>query len=226
MKLPNLYTLIIAMTALSSSGITYAADIPLYPTGPSQDSAFVRFINGTDINLSVAAGETKAKISLNANEPASKYYPVASKVKITGEFSNGKVSSPISLNVKPSEFATVVALANGSNLKQVIIKEQPDDFNALKSSLALYNLSSAGCTSAGLLVVDRSVSLFEKVQSGTLQRRLINPINLSVQLTCNAKPTGKVLDLGLLQAGQRYSIFAVPTTDSPRIFFATDTIAR
>jgi hypothetical protein len=226
MKPPNLYTLIIAMTALSSSGITYAADIPLYPTGPSQDSAFVRFINGTDINLSVAAGETKAKISLNANEPASKYYPVASKVKITGEFSNGKVSSPISLNVKPSEFATVVSLANGSNLKQVIVKEQPDDFNALKSSLALYNLSSAGCTSAGLLVVDRSVSLFEKVQSGTLQRRLINPINLSVQLTCNAKPTGKVLDLGLLQAGQRYSIFAVPTTDSPRIFFATDTIAR
>ena len=226
MKPPNLYTLIIAMTALSSSGITYAADIPLYPTGPSQDSAFVRFINGTDINLSVAAGETKAKISLNANEPASKYYPVASKVKITGEFSNGKVSSPISLNVKPSEFATVVALANGSNLKQVIVKEQPDDFNALKSSLALYNLSSAGCTSAGLLVVDRSVSLFEKVQSGTLQRRLINPINLSVQLTCNAKPIGKALDLGLLQAGQRYSIFAVPTADSPRIFFASDTIAR
>ena len=226
MKLPNLYTLIIAMTALSSSGITYAADIPLYPTGPSQDSAFVRFINGTDINLSVAAGETKAKISLNANEPASKYYPVASKVKITGEFSNGKVSSPISLNVKPSEFATVVSLANGSNLKQVIVKEQPDDFNALKSSLALYNLSSAGCTSAGLLVVDRSVSLFEKVQSGTLQRRLINPVSLSVQLTCNTKPTGKVLDLGLLQAGQRYSIFAVPTADSPRIFFATDTIAR
>jgi len=120
MKLPNLYTLIIAMTALSSSGITYAADIPLYPTGPSQDSAFVRFINGTDINLSVAAGETKAKISLNANEPASKYYPVASKVKITGEFSNGKVSSPISLNVKPSEFATVVALPNLSPLWRYI----------------------------------------------------------------------------------------------------------
>ena len=226
MKLPNIFTLIIGITASIFSYNTYAADIPLYPTGPSQDSAFVRFINGTDTNLSVAAGETKAKIALNVNEPASKYYPVGSKAKITGEFSSGKVSSPISLNVKPSEFATVVALANGSNLKQVIVKEQPDDFNALKSSLALYNLSSAGCTSAGLLVVDRSVSLFEKVQSRTLQRRLINPVSLSVQLTCNTKPTGKVLDLGLLQAGQRYSIFAVPTTDSPRIFFATDTIAR
>jgi len=226
MKSPNICSLIIAISALSFSFPTYAADIALYPTGPSQDSAFVRFINGTDTNLSVAAGETKAKIALNVNEPASKYYPVGSKAKITGEFSSGKVSSPISLNVKPSEFATVVALANGSNLKQVIVKEQPDDFNALKSSLALYNLSSAGCTSAGLLVVDRSVSLFEKVQSGTLQRRLINPVSLSVQLTCNTKPTGKVLDLGLLQAGQRYSIFAVPTTDSPRIFFATDTIAR
>jgi len=226
MKLTTLSTLAIAITTLSLCCITQAADIPLYPTGPSQDSAFVRFINGTDTNLSVVAGETKAKVSLNVNDPASKYYPVASKVKITGEFSDGKVSSPIALNVKPGEFATVVALANGSNLKQAIVKEQPDDFNALKSSLALYNLSSTGCASAGLLVVDRSVSLFEKVQSGTLQRRLINPVSLSVQLTCNAKPIGKALDLGLLQAGQRYSIFAVPAMDSARIFFATDTITR
>ena len=75
MKSPNICSLIIAMSALSFSFTTYAADIPLYPTGPSQDSAFVRFINGTDTNLSVVAGETKAKISLNANEPASKYYP-------------------------------------------------------------------------------------------------------------------------------------------------------
>jgi len=211
---------------LSISGIAHTADIPLYASGPSEDSAFVRFINGADINLSVVAGDTKAKIALNVNEPASKYYPVGSKAKITGEFSDGKVISPISLNVKPSEFATVVALANGSNLKQVIVKEQPDDFNALKSSVALYNVSSAGCASAGLLVVDRAVSLFEKVKVGTLQRRLINPVSLSVQLTCNAKPIGKVLDLGLLQAGQRYSVFAVPALDSSRIFFATDTVAR
>jgi hypothetical protein len=211
---------------LSISGIAHAADIPLYASGPSEDSAFVRFINGTDINLSVVAGDTKAKIALNVNEPASKYYPVGSKAKITGEFSDGKVISPISLNVKPSEFATVVALAYGSNLKQVIVKEQPDDFNALKSSVALYNVSSAGCASAGLLVVDRAVSLFEKVKAGTLQRRLINPVSLSVQLTCNATPIGKVLDLGLLQAGQRYSVFAVPALDSSRIFFATDTVAR
>lgn len=226
MKLNKIYAYVIAVTTSSVGCLTHAADINLYPTGPSQDSAFVRFINGTDTSLSVTAGGSKAKVVLDANQPASKYYPVNTKGSITGEFSDGKVSSPISLNVKPSEFATVVALANGSNLKQVIVKEQPDDFNALKSSLALYNLSSAGCTSAGLLVVDRSVSLFEKVQSGTLQRRLINPVSLSVQLTCNTKPTGKVLDLGLLQAGQRYSIFAVPTADSPRIFFATDTIAR
>ncbi|MEI6146939.1 MAG: alginate O-acetyltransferase AlgF [Methylococcales bacterium] len=226
MNLTKTYAFLITLVASSVGCLAHAADIALYPTGPSQDSAFVRFINGMDENLSVVAGETKAKIALSVNEPASKYYPVGSKAKITGEFSNGKVSSPISLTVKPSEFATVVALANGSNLKQVIVKEQPDDFNALKSSLALYNLSFAGCPSAGLLVVDRAVSLFEKVKDGTLQRRLINPVSLSVQLTCNAKPVGKVLDLGPLQAGQRYSVFAVPAKDSPRIFFAVDTIAR
>jgi hypothetical protein len=222
------FTLQFLLPAVISSiaCLAHAAEIPLYASGPSEDSAFVRFINGTDTNLSIVAGETKAKIALKVNEPASKYYPVGSKAKITGEFSDGKVSSPISLTVKPSEFATVVALASGSNLKQVIVKEQPDDFNALKSSVALYNLSSASCASAGLLVVDRAISLFEKVKVGTLQRRLINPVSLSVQLTCNAKPVGKVLELGLLQAGQRYSVFAVPASDSPQIFFARDIIAR
>lgn len=226
MNLIKIYTFIIAIMTSSLCFTAQASDIPLYPTGPSQDSAFIRFINGTGKNLTVTAGGSKAKIALEVNKPVSPYYPVASKEKITGEFNDGTLTSSISLYVKAGEFTTAVAFTNGGTMKQVIFKEEPNDFNALKSSLAFYNQSSGECTQAGLVVTDRDVPLFEKVLSGTLKRRLINPVNISVKLICNGKSTGKILALGELQAGQRYSIFAVPDANNIRIFFATDTIAR
>jgi hypothetical protein len=226
MKLHTILKIAKALAICSFSTLTYAADIPLYPTGPSQDSAFVRFINGTDRNLTLAAGGSKSKIALDLSQPISQYYSVASKGSITGEFVGGKLSSSISLNIRPSEFASVVALSSDTGLKQVIIKEQPKDFNGLKSSLALYNLGPHGCGQAGLVVVDRAIAIFEKVQSDTVQRRLLNPITLSVQLTCNGKLKGNVLNLGSLEAGERYSIFAVPDLQGVRIFHSTDAIAR
>ena len=97
MKLHQIIFLLIAISGLSFGYVTNAADIPLYPTGPSQDSAFVRFINGTDTNLSVTAGGSKAKVALDTQQPASQYYPVASKGSITGEFSDSQASNPICL---------------------------------------------------------------------------------------------------------------------------------
>lgn len=226
MKLHTIVSALIATTASSFGGLSLSAEIALYPTGPSQDSAFVRFINGTDANLSLTAGGSKAKIALDASQPASQFYPVPSKGKITGEFSNSQTNSPISLAVKPGEFATVIALSNGDKLKQIVIKEQPSDFNSLKASLALFNVAPSSCSQAGLVVVDRSVSIVEKVATGTTQRRLLNPVNLTVQLSCNGKATGNVLKLDNLKAGERYSIFAVQNLDGVRIFFAIDTVAR
>jgi hypothetical protein len=216
----------IAIFSFSFGGASLSAEIALYPTGPSQDSAFIRFVNGTDANLSLTAGGSKAKIALDTSQPSSQFYPVPSKGNITGEFSNSQTNSGISLTVKPGEFATVIALSNGNKLKQVVIKEQPSDFNSLKSSLGLFNAASSSCNQAGLVVVDRSVSIFEKVVNGTTQRRLLNPVSLTVQLTCGGKTTGNVLKLDNLKAGERYSIFAVPATDGTRIFFATDAVAR
>ena len=226
MKLDTIFTALIATFIASFGGLAFSAAIALYPTGPSQDSAFVRFINGTDGNLSLTAGGSKAKIALDTNQPASQYYPVPSKGNITGEFSNSQANSAISLAVKPGEFATVIALSNGNKLKQIIIKEQPSDFNSLKSSLALFNAATSSCSQAGLIAVDRSISIFEKVANGTAKRRLLNPVSLTVQLSCNGKSTGNLLKLDDLKAGDRYSIFAVPATDGARIFFATDAVAR
>lgn len=212
--------------ALASVGLTVqAADIPLYETGPGQDAAFVRFVNARSGPLEVSAAGSKARSRLDVAAPASAFFSVNAGAKVKGAFLADSQRSEIALTVKPGEFATVVALPGAGAITQTVLREQPDDFNALKASLALYNLDPQ-CTSASLGVVGRSAMLFEAVPSGTLQRRALNPVSLTVQLLCGGKPTATPLALGALQAGQRYSVFVVAAANAPRLFLAADSLAR
>jgi hypothetical protein len=226
MKFNNLNLILGTILVFNFSALTFGADIPLYPTGPSQDSAFVRFVNGSDTNISITSGGSKAKVNLDNTNPSTPFYPVATKKSITGAFSNGKINSPIAVNIKPGEFISVFAFNNSGALSQIILKEQPSDFNSLKTSLALYNLIPSGCKEAGLIVKDRDITLFEKVQTASIKRRLLNPVSIDVQLTCNGKPKSNVLKLENLQAGLRYSVFAILGDQGNKIFITTDSIAR
>ena len=207
------------------SAVSNAADIPLYPTGPSADSSFVRFINGTDAALELTAAGSQAKVQLNAKTPATVFYPVRAKSDIKGQFTQAQSKSAIATTVKAGEFVSVIALADGAMFKHVTIGEEPDDFNALKVSLAFYNVS-AKCASASLQVVGRNVMLFEKLGLNGLTRRMINPVKISVQLLCGEQAVGAPLELGELTAGERYSVFAVPAAGATRIFIASDAVAR
>jgi len=207
------------------SALSSAADIPLYPTGPSADSSFVRFINGTDATLELTAAGSQAKVQLDAKTPATVFYPVRAKSDIKGQFTQAQSKSAIATSVKAGEFVSVIALTDGTTFKHVAIGEEPDDFNALKVSLAFYNVSTT-CANAGLQVVGRDVMLFEKLGVNALTRRMINPVKISVQLLCGQQATGSPLELGELIAGERYSVFAVPTVGTTRIFIASDAVAR
>jgi hypothetical protein len=212
-------------TGLLLSALSYAVDIPLYPTGPSADSSFVRFINGTDAALELSAAGSKAKVLLDTKTPTTVFYPVRAKSDIKGQFVQGQSKSDISTSVKAGEFVSVIALPDGERLKHFAIGEEPDDFNALKVSLAFYNVSSA-CANAALQVVGRDVKLFEKIGVNALTRRMINPVKISVQLLCAEQATGAPLELGELIAGERYSVFAVPIATTSRIFIVSDAVAR
>lgn len=215
----------LVLSGLMFGALSHAADIPLYPTGPSADSSFVRFINGTDASLELTAAGSKAKVQLDAKTPNTAFYPVRAKSDIKGQFTQVQNKSDISTSVKAGEFVSVIALVDGAKLKHLTIGEEPEDFNALKVSLAFYNVSTT-CANAGLQVVGRDVMLFEKLGVNALTRRLINPVKISVQLRCDGKPTGVPLDLGELIAGERYSVFAVPAASTTRIFIASDAVAR
>lgn len=202
-----------------------AAEMPLYPTGPDEDSSFIRFLNAGSRPIVVTSG--KAKTTLGTDRPSTGYLPVAGGSKISGQLSlQGAKPKAVALQLAPGEFVTVVAIPGVDTLSTPLLREQPDDFNALKASLGFADLSAGACRQPGLQVAGRNVLLFEHASPGKVQRRLINPVALKVQLICAGKPQGLPLDLGRLQAGERYSVIVTPSGTGPKLMFANDQVAK
>lgn len=220
MKRVTLITLMVSCAACQAAGTA------LYDTGPEQDAAFVRFVNATPQRLEVVSG--KARLPLPTERPVSEYQPVKPDTTVAGSFEGGAKAGKVSVKTAPSTFATILALpgTGGQGILTAVVSESPDDFNALKSSIAFYNLDAA-CKNAGLQTAGKAVPLFKDVADRTVQRRLVNPVSLAVQPTCEGKPRGIPVDLGALQPGQRYSLLLVPlAAGTARLIFTVDSIAR
>lgn len=225
MRIATSLNIVAACCALLSGALAMAADIPLYPTGPAEDSAFIRFINGGTEPLQVIAQKGQPPLRLDAAKPVSPFYPVTASGTIKGTLASGQKQLPLEVKAQPGEFATVVALPDAKGIRQVTVHDMPDDFNGLKASLGFFNLD-ASCTDARLRPAGRNADLFKGVTQGSLQRRSINPVKLSVQLVCANANVGPALDLGELKAGERYSVFLLPSASGPRLLAATDALAH
>jgi len=215
---------LLSLFALLPVSLLQAAEIPLYPTGPSEDSAFLRFFNAGDTALELSA-ENGASLRLEGDVRASDFLTVPAGKPIKGNLKQGEAQQTLDISVAPGEFASVVGIATEQGLNLVTVREVPDDFNALKASLAFYSLDTS-CANAGLQAAGRNVDIFKDVAHGAVQRRSINPLSLSVQLRCAGASVGEPLALGELAAGQRYTLFLVPSADGPRLFQALDNLAN
>ena len=213
-----------AIPALSISALVNA-EVALYPTGPSEDAAFIRFVNASSAPLDVIAQAGQPPMRLEAAKPVSLFFPVQSSSPVKGTLVSGTQKLAMDMKIEPGEFATVVALPDGNGIKQVAVREQPDDFNGLKASLAFFNVDAA-CADASLRPAGRTADLFKGVPVDSVQRRSINPVSLSVQLVCANANVGAPLDLGELKAGERYSVLLVPSATGPRLLNATDTLSH
>ena len=147
--------LLLSLFGLLPLGLAQAVETPLYQTGPSEDSAFLRFFNAGEIALTVDA-ENGASLRLEGQQRASDFLTVPGGKPIQGSLKQGEAQQALDVSVAPGEFATVVGLGKGKDLRLVTLREQPDDFNALKASLAFYSLDAA-CADAGLQAAGRNV---------------------------------------------------------------------
>ena len=214
----------LSLLALLPVTLLQAAEIPLYPTGPSEDSAFLRFFNAGQPALELSAANG-ASLRLEGEARASDFLTVPAGKPIKGTLKQADQTQQLDISVAPGEFATVVGITTPQGLNLLTVREVPDDFNALKASLAFYSLDAA-CANAGLQVAGRNVDIFKDVANGALQRRSINPLKLSVQLRCGGASVGEPLALGELAAGQRYTLFLVPSAQGSRLYQAQDNLAN
>lgn len=220
-----------ALAVLACASVcAQAAGPKLYDTGPEHDAAFVRFVNGLDQPAQVIPQDGRNRLTLPLDKPAGDFLPVPANALLKGVIEAAEQRVSVAVKTAPGAFSTVVArrARAGQPIELTVLTETPDDFNALRASLAFANLDAA-CAPAGLQTAGKKVSLFAQVPVEQVQRRSINPVKLTVQATCAGQPAGRVVGLGQLEAGQRYSVLLLPGTGAgatPRMLFVVDSVAR
>lgn len=198
------------------------AETQLYETGPSEETSYVRFVNATDRDITIVSSTGAAKVELNAKAEGrvSRFFPVKSGVKLSATLQSGERKGSSLVTGKPWEYITVAILPKGGKqLETALIKETPDDFNAMRASVALLNLDSK-CAGAQLQGGAKNATILEKVKPYSVQRRLINPVKLTTTVSCG--DAGMPVDLAQLQAGERYSVFLLTVNNARQAFFARD----
>jgi alginate O-acetyltransferase complex protein AlgF len=215
----NLRKLGLACMAVMMATVTVADQ--LYETGPSEDSSFVRFVNASEDKVQVVNGAAQIALDNQGDGRASKFFPVKQGSKLSATVQVGKQKLPVQVTAKPGEFITIAVVGKEASAKVLAVRETPTDFNAMRSSLALTNLDEK-CTNAALTGGAKNASIVEGVKPSNVQRRLVNPVKLTVQVQCDGKPAGDVLDLSQLQAGERYSVFMLSLKSGRQSFFVRD----
>lgn len=210
-------SLFIVFVSISSAA---AAEPQLYETGPTEESSYVRFVNATDSSLVITS--SGKNINLNAREDgrASHFFTIKAGLKLSATAQINGRKMAIDVVGKPWEYISVVILPKDtSQTKIAIIRETPTDFNAMRASLALFNLDST-CGGAVMQGGAKNVSILDNVKPFSVQRRLVNPVKLSVKVGCGTQ--GVAIDMNQLEAGGRYSVFLMAPEKAQRTFFVRD----
>ena len=225
MKLTVLSAIALSMGLSGVAGLAHSAETALYATGPAQDASYVRFLNATDDAVVVTNGAAKLNLATTLAGRVSHFFPVKAGAKLGASIQVHGQTYSVSAVAKPSEFMTIVIVPQAAgHWSSEIVREVPSDFNALRASLSLVNLDQK-CASAELLGGAKHQSIVSGVGVFAIGRRSINPVNLSVQLTCAGQVQGGDVAVGQLQAGERYSVFLLPLK-SPRTLVVMDELAK
>ncbi len=205
--------------AVASAGL--AAEGRLYPSGPPNGVAYLRFVNLTPQQVTVVSPAAKIELAADDAHRVREFDPVTPGVELKGSVELGTASKPIDVTLAPNEFVTVAATGSADGLTLTVLRDVPSDFNALKSSLALFNLDPA-CAKAELVAGDNHLSVVADVAPGTLGRRLVNPVDVALAVSCGDPAQASPAKLGALVAGDRYSVFVVASGSGRQIVAGRD----
>jgi hypothetical protein len=203
-------------------GAVQAAEGRLYPSGPPNGVAYLRFVNLTPKEITIVSPAAKIAIPADAAHRVGAFDPVTPGVALTGSAQLGAATKPIDVTLKPNEFVSVVVTTDGADgIALTVFRDTPSDFNALKSSLGLYNADQA-CAQAQLVAGDNYMSVIPDVAPGATGRRLVNAVDAQLAVSCGDPAQAAPAKLGQLNAGDRYSIFVTAGPAGPEIVAQRD----
>jgi hypothetical protein len=201
--------LALAFAALAAAA---RAETPLYETGPGQDAAFVRFVNatGAEVRIAAARGGAKFVLAATAGGRASSFHPIVAGARQRAIVSLRGREVAIEVHARPGEYLTVAVGEGGDGVPRTqLLRESPSDYTAARASIALLNADPA-CAAASLSGGPANLRILEGVRPYAVARRVVNPVRLAAQLDC-AGEGAVAVDLGQLQAGERYSVILIAT---------------
>lgn len=190
-----------------------AAEGRLYPSGPPNGVAYLRFANLSAGPVKVTSAGGALDLPAADAQRVGEFDPVTPGTELTGTVAIGDKAAPLKLTLTPNEFVTVAITAGAEGPPTVtLLREEPSDFNAQRSALALYNLDKT-CAAGQLQAGDEHTVVISDVKPGATGRRLVNPVNVPLSVVCGDQGgKGTPATLGAMAAGDRYSIFIYATS--------------
>jgi len=190
---------------LAAAEVGAAGPPRLYNSGPARGAGFIRIANLADGTISVTpAGRAKIEISAQDAQRVTQFEAIVPG-KIAASIQFGGKTRKLDIVIAANELVTVaVGAAASGGIEWTVFREKPTDFNALRSSLALYPVDKT-CTHARLLA-DKDTVVIADVAPGTVRRRAVNPVKAALTVACADKPAELPAELGALEAGERYSV--------------------
>lgn len=193
----------------------------LYETGPAEDAAFVRFVAAVPGTVEVVAGSS-ARVPLDPQNASTAWQPVRARVALKATLHHSGTKQDAGVTVQPGEFVTMAAIPNGQGGWQVGIgREKPQDFSAHRVSLGVLNMAK-DCADATIKLAGKDVVIVGKAPVGQVERRMINPVSLGVDLFCNGQRVQETTDLGNLRAGSRWTLLVLPEGKGWRVMPVLD----
>ena len=210
-----------ALGLIALAGAAFAADGRLYPSGPPNGVAYLRFANLAPAEVTIVSPAAKITIPSDEAHRVGEFDPVTPGVALTGSVQLGEATKPINVTLQQNEFVTVAVTGAADALVVTLLRETPSDFNALKSSLGLFNLDQ-GCATAQLVAGDQHVAIVSDVAPGAVGRRMVNPVDVGLAVSCGDPAQGVPAKLGGLVAGDRYSVFVVGSESGRQVVATRD----
>jgi hypothetical protein len=203
-----------ALLGLALTGSVRAAEGRLYPSGPPNGVAYLRFANLSPSAVKVTSAGGTLDLAATGAARVGEFDPVTPGTELTGTAASGGKTAPVKVTLKPNEFVTVAITAGQDGTPALaLLREEPTDFNAQKSALALYNLDPH-CAGATLTAGDDHAAIVSNVAPGADGRRMVNPVNVALAVACGDDATK--VGLGAMAAGDRYSVFLFAPSGGPR----------